>query len=233
MDDFRIRVQRRMIEWDGEMIPEFIFNETDVDYLKLVNRQLSKEELPCYYTEDRLVYGIYLGKRFNARLFRIQGSWFYGQQSYGVELAFCLTLFFKVLFYKLAQFDKPDTPMLMCYNTDGYYMEKSSRHNYCYVPTDTSGIKEAFIPHGSECPNRNIIFAKGDSVSFWHDEKVVVGDYPCLACPFNKNNHVVSDKNLYVHCKVPRFAGWPQDEYLFPSDYDEILRRTLEKENKG
>lgn len=225
MQNDKIWVQRRMVQYgDNDPDPEFIFNETEIDYLKLIKREIPKENLPDYYVEDREVHGIYLGKEFYARLFRPSGHWFGGQESYGVEIAFCLSLFFKTPFLKIADYEQSSEPLLMCYNTRwGNYLSRDTRNNYCYEPARIPGAKDVLIPEGQKCSYPALIFGSNYEHAYL-DETVTAGDMKCHRCPFRKKSNIVSNGKPYVQCGVPEFKGWPEDEYLNREDYYELIR---------
>ena len=221
MPNDKIWVQRRFAEWGDETIPEFIFNETNIDYFKFTNQELTKDELPDYYVEDRYVHGTYLGKDFIARLFRPYGHWFYGQESFGVEIEICLSLFFKTMFYKRRWYENyPKEPVLLCYQTGNTY-------NYCYDPTMIPGTKDKLVPYGQKCLYPKLIFDK--SYHIYPDQTVITGDFNCITCPFGKEFSVHVEKARYVKCRIPEFDRWPEDEYLDREDYYKIIENMITK----
>lgn len=86
----------------------------------------------AYATEDRTVWVDFLGVRFLARLFRRSTHFFYGGNSYGVELSYLLSDYFGVDFFKFEPYYNPKLHVLKAFETgprSAYYYEPFSISN--------------------------------------------------------------------------------------------------------
>lgn len=148
----------------------FLYHEIPLELVEKVD-----ESVGSYITnaEDREVYVTLLNESFFARIIRPYGSWFYGQQSFGVEIAELLSEFFDINIFK--------TESYIFHKNEKYRIafETSSRNTYIYdVSKFKKSEKETIISDiKKECP-------------IWPTEKEKtrfdIFATECILCPFMK-----------------------------------------------
>lgn len=166
----------------------FLYHEIPLELVEKVDKNWGS-----YITnaEDREVSVTLLNESFYARIIRPYGSWFYGQQSFGVEISELLSEFFDINIFK--------TDSYIFRKNDNYRIafETSSRNTYIYdVNKFKKSKKETIISDKKkECPIRPT-----------EQEKRRFSIYPteyCELCPFMKERFN-KDGKIQIICLHPK-----------------------------
>ena len=173
----------------------FLYYEIPLELVEEVDKKSGS-----YITnaEDREVHATLLNESFYARIIRPYGSWFNGQQSFGVEIADLLSEFFDINIFKTdSYFDK-----------NGNYriaFETSSRNTYVYnVNRIKKTEKETIISDvKKECP---IWPTKKEEARF---NTCTTEHLCCERCPFMKEILNKDDK-IQIVCQHPKI-NWQEN----------------------
>jgi hypothetical protein len=186
-------------------------NNTEIEYIELlflyyeIPLELVEEvdkKRGAYITnaEDREVHVTLLNESFYARIIRPYGSWFNGQQSFGVEIAELLSEFFDINIFKTDFYFHKNENYRIAFET-------FSRNTYIYdVSKFKKSEKETIISDiKKECPT-------------WptEQEKARFDIFPveylyCEQCPFMKERFI-KDGKIQTICLLPKI-NWQENSY--------------------
>lgn len=169
----------------------FLYYEIPLELVEEVDK-----EWGSYITnaEDKEIQITLLNESFYARIIRPYGSWFNGQQSYGVEIAELLSEFFDINIFKTEFYN---------YRENKNYriaFETSSRNTYVYdISKFKKSEKETIISdRKKECPIRP---TEQEKTRF----DIFTTEYShCILCPFMKELFNKDDKiqTICLHPKI-------------------------------
>lgn len=170
----------------------FLYHEIPLELVEKVDKTWGS-----YITnaEDREVHVTLLNESFFARIIRPYGCWFYGQQSFGVEIADLLSEFFDINIFKTEFYN---------YRENKNYriaFETSSRNTYVYdISKFKKSEKETIISNRKkECPIRP---TEQEKIRF--DIFATEYSHSCIRCPFMKELFNKDDKiqTICLHPKI-------------------------------
>ena len=177
--------KRNRVDGWGDKFTELLFLQQDIP-LKLVEETDNKpgvyikmDKYPSLGIEDNSIDITMLGEKFKARIVRPYGHWFFGQQSYGVEISILLSEYFDIEIYKLHLYSNIDKNYFkIAYST-------SSVNFYCYnLKRLSKGIEGKPINVlERDCPLKNNSYEREDAYMF------ALGVESCFTCPYLEYNN--------------------------------------------